>query len=167
MPGRIIQGIRQAKSKNPVFLLDEVDTRSKLLAYSPAAKVPILIDRSFPVWDSLAIMEYLHEANPEAGVWPEALQERARARSISAEMHSGLVRDNKRWQELLEMNEDKHDRELRFSFIGMKDPDPTAIKKAQIERKETLIKERSTFKRVVQHVDERWLKPQTPIKRFF
>ena len=79
------------KYEEELVLLDQPDTRSKLLGYSPAAKVPILIDRSFPVWDSLAIMEYLHEANPEAGIWPEPLQERARARSISAEMHSGLA----------------------------------------------------------------------------
>ncbi|MEO1104138.1 MAG: glutathione S-transferase N-terminal domain-containing protein, partial [Pseudomonadota bacterium] len=34
--------------------LDMEDTRARLLAFSPAAKVPILIDRSFSVWDSLA-----------------------------------------------------------------------------------------------------------------
>ncbi|GAB5375144.1 MAG: glutathione S-transferase family protein [Acuticoccus sp.] len=70
--------------------LDQADTRATLLSYSPAAKVPILIDRSYTVWDSLSIIEYLAEHEPDAGIWPEDPQDRARARSISCEMHSGF-----------------------------------------------------------------------------
>jgi glutathione S-transferase len=59
--------------------------------YSPAGRVPVLIDDDFAVWDSLAIAEYLHEKFPERGVWPAAMRARARARSICAEMHAGFA----------------------------------------------------------------------------
>ncbi|MEM8552487.1 MAG: glutathione S-transferase family protein [Pseudomonadota bacterium] len=70
--------------------LDTPETRGRLLAYSPAALVPILVDRSFAVWDSLAIIEHLAEAVPDKAIWPEDRQERARARSLACEMHSGF-----------------------------------------------------------------------------
>ncbi|MEM0906965.1 MAG: glutathione S-transferase family protein [Pseudomonadota bacterium] len=76
--------------KEDLVPLDQETTRATLLSYSPAAKVPILIDRSFAVWDSLAIVEYLAEAEPDKGIWPADVQERGRARSLSAEMHSGF-----------------------------------------------------------------------------
>ena len=69
--------------------LDEEDTRRKVLTYSPAGQVPVLVHRSFAVWDSLAIIEYLAEVRADAGIWPEDLQQRAVARSLSAEIHSG------------------------------------------------------------------------------
>ena len=53
-------------------------------------KVPTLWDGSQPIWDSLAICEYLAECYPEAGLWPTDRVARATARSISAEMHSGF-----------------------------------------------------------------------------
>jgi len=53
--------------------------------------VPILIDGETTVWDSLAIIEYLAERFPDARLWPENRAERAHARSISAEMHSGFL----------------------------------------------------------------------------
>ncbi len=59
--------------------------------YSPAARVPVLIDDGFAVWDSLAIVEYLHEKFPDRGVWPAEPKARARARSVCAEMHSGFA----------------------------------------------------------------------------
>jgi glutathione S-transferase len=62
--------------------------KQELLKHSPAGKVPTLKDGGLVVWDSLAIMEYLAEKNPK--VWPAAPAERARARSVSAEMHSGF-----------------------------------------------------------------------------
>ena len=62
--------------------------KERLLGYSPAAKVPILIDGERRVWDSLAILEYLAESHPS--LWPAAPAARAVARSISAEMHSGF-----------------------------------------------------------------------------
>ncbi|MFZ1909501.1 MAG: glutathione S-transferase family protein [Burkholderiales bacterium] len=62
--------------------------KERLLGYSPAAKVPILIDGERRVWDSLAILEYLAESHPS--LWPAAPAARAAARSISAEMHSGF-----------------------------------------------------------------------------
>ena len=64
-------------------------SKAKILAYSPAGKVPCLVDGNLRVWDSLAIMEYLAERHP--GVWPADAALRARARSISAEMHSGFA----------------------------------------------------------------------------
>jgi glutathione S-transferase len=59
-------------------------------AYSPNGLVPCLHDDGFAVPDSLAIMEYINDKHPEAGVWPKDLQARARARCVAAEMHSGF-----------------------------------------------------------------------------
>jgi glutathione S-transferase len=65
--------------------------RREVARYSPAGRVPVLVDDDgFAVWDSLAIAEYLHERFPEAGVWPQAARDRARARCLAAEMHSGF-----------------------------------------------------------------------------
>lgn len=66
------------------------DLRERLLRHSPAAKVPVLIDGPLTVWDSLAICEYVSEQYLGGRGWPESSGSRAHARSISAEMHSGL-----------------------------------------------------------------------------
>ena len=58
---------------------------------SPAQRVPVLIDEGFAIWDSLAIIEYLHDKFPAHGIWPTDLRQRARARSICAEMHAGFI----------------------------------------------------------------------------
>ena len=57
---------------------------------SPAGRVPILVDGELVVWDTLAIAEYLAEVHPEHALWPRDRGERARARSLAAEMHSGF-----------------------------------------------------------------------------
>jgi glutathione S-transferase len=61
---------------------------------SPSRMVPVLWEgepgEGFATWDTLAIMERLHELFPAAGVWPRDAQARARARSICAEFHSGF-----------------------------------------------------------------------------
>jgi len=64
------------------------ESKRELLQYSPAGKVPCLVDGELRVWDSLAILEYLAERHP--GLWPAEATLRARARSVSAEMHSGF-----------------------------------------------------------------------------
>ncbi|MBX3642788.1 MAG: glutathione S-transferase family protein [Rubrivivax sp.] len=64
--------------------------RRTVARVSPAGRVPVLVDDGFAVWDTLAIAEYLHERFPAAGVWPEAPQARARARTLCAEMHAGF-----------------------------------------------------------------------------
>jgi glutathione S-transferase len=65
--------------------------KQRILSFTPAGKVPALIDGEVTVWDSLAIIEYLAERFPEAGLWPKDRAARAMARSISAEMHSGFM----------------------------------------------------------------------------
>lgn len=67
----------------------EADKR-RILEVSPSGKVPVLIDGDITIWDSLAIIEYLAERFPDAGLWPEARPHRAHARAISAEMHGGF-----------------------------------------------------------------------------
>jgi len=64
--------------------------RQAVARFSPAGRVPVLVDEGFAVWDSLAIVEYLHEHFPGRGVWPAAAQDRARARCLAAEMHAGF-----------------------------------------------------------------------------
>jgi glutathione S-transferase len=65
--------------------------KDHILSFSRSGKVPILIDGEVTVWDSLAIIEHLAERFPQARLWPEDDTERAHARSISAEMHSGFL----------------------------------------------------------------------------
>jgi glutathione S-transferase len=72
------------------FAPDSTFKRS-VLALSPAGKVPILVeDDGFSVWDTLAIAEYVAERHPEKALWPRDARQRARARSVCAEMHSGF-----------------------------------------------------------------------------
>ncbi|WP_088285805.1 glutathione S-transferase [Ideonella sp. A 288] len=61
--------------------------------FSPTGRVPCLIDGERTVWDSLAITEYLAEADHR--VWPSDPGARAWARCAAAEMHSGFhhIRD--------------------------------------------------------------------------
>jgi len=74
----------------PLYTDDPAD-KQRILSYSHAGKVPVLVDGDVKVWDSLAIIEYLAERFPERKLWPEDRPMRAHARSISAEMHSGFL----------------------------------------------------------------------------
>ena len=68
----------------------ESDFKKTINPITPVGKVPTLVDDGFVVWDTLAIAEYLAEKFPEKNLWPEGIQQRARARSVCAEMHSGF-----------------------------------------------------------------------------
>jgi len=70
----------------------EADSQFKktIAQLNPVAKVPVLVDGDLVVWDSLAIAEYLAETFPDKKLWPSAAADRARARSVCAEMHAGF-----------------------------------------------------------------------------
>ena len=70
--------------------LFDTEWDAAVASVSKAKKVPVLIDGDLSVWDSLAILEYLAERFPEAGIWPDDVRARAVARSVAAEMHSGF-----------------------------------------------------------------------------
>ncbi|MEA2892337.1 MAG: glutathione S-transferase [Bradyrhizobium sp.] len=65
--------------------------KQRILKFSRAGKVPVLVDGDVTIWDSLAIIEYIAERFPEARLWPQDAALRAHARSVSAEMHSGFA----------------------------------------------------------------------------
>jgi glutathione S-transferase len=64
--------------------------KTALARISPAGRVPVLVDGDLVVWDTLAIAEYLAETHPDRTLWPRDPKQRARARSVCAEMHSGF-----------------------------------------------------------------------------
>ncbi len=70
--------------------LRQPGTAEEIARYSPSGRVPVLIHGGLTIWDSLAICEYLAELAPEAHLWPRQRAERAVARAVSAEMHSGF-----------------------------------------------------------------------------
>ena len=73
--------------------LNHPGTNAAVLAHAPNSpgKIPCLIDDAgLAVWDSLAIAETLAERFPQLALWPHDAAARARARSVSAEMHSGF-----------------------------------------------------------------------------
>jgi glutathione S-transferase len=64
--------------------------RIELAKISPAGRVPVLVDDGLAIWDTLAIAEYVAEKFPALALWPADAKVRARARSVSAEMHAGF-----------------------------------------------------------------------------
>lgn len=80
-----VAGIAFSEERIPLY---GPGSKEKILAFSPAGKVPCLVDGDLRIWDSLSICEYLAEGNPS--LWPKERAARAHARSISAEMHSGF-----------------------------------------------------------------------------
>ena len=74
-----------------VISLDAADFKAKVGAVSGTGKVPVLIDNDVRVWESLAILEYLAEKFPAAGLWPADSAARAYARVIANEMHAGFL----------------------------------------------------------------------------
>jgi glutathione S-transferase len=65
--------------------------RTAIDKINPVGKVPVLVDDGLVVWDTLAIAEYVAEKYPAKNLWPQDAKQRARARSICAEMHSGFT----------------------------------------------------------------------------
>ena len=73
----------------PLF---EPGYKEKLFSYSEAGQVPILLDDTVTVWDSLAICEYVSEKYLDGAGWPADETPRAQSRACSAGMHAGFSR---------------------------------------------------------------------------
>ena len=73
------------------IVLDTETSAKEIAAFSAAGRVPILQLGDLTVWDTLAIAETVAERWPDKQLWPADPDERALARSISSEMHSGFA----------------------------------------------------------------------------
>ena len=69
---------------------DAPDFKPRSVAVSGTGKVPTLVDGEVKVWELLAILEYLAEKFPDAGLWPKDVAARAHARVVANEMHGGF-----------------------------------------------------------------------------
>jgi glutathione S-transferase len=69
---------------------DDAGGNPKFREFSPTGKVPVLVDGTTTVWESLSILEFLHDRYPRWGFWPSEDIARAHARSVAAEMHGGF-----------------------------------------------------------------------------
>lgn len=76
-----------------LVLLDEPGFKEAIFAAAPGSggTVPTLVDGEIAVWETLAICEYLHDTQPQAGIWPRDKAARAHARAIASEMHAGFT----------------------------------------------------------------------------
>jgi len=74
-----------------VISLNAPDFKARVSKVSGTGKVPVLSDGGIHVWESLAIIEYLAEKFPDAGLWPSDPAARAHARAVASEMHAGFV----------------------------------------------------------------------------
>ena len=83
-----VKGIPFGEKVIPLY---EPGSREEILKYSPAGKVPVLIDGDERVWESLAILEHLADRFPDAHLWPINAGARSHARVVATEMHAGFV----------------------------------------------------------------------------
>ena len=76
-----------------VEVVDAADpgSRAELLVLSPSFLVPALRHEGLTVWDTLAIAEYLNELYPSRCLYPKDRGQRALARSVAGEVHSGFA----------------------------------------------------------------------------
>jgi glutathione S-transferase len=70
--------------------LDTPEFTRGIARWSPSGRVPVLHRGELVVWDSLAIAEYVNETCLDGRGWPADAEQRAVARAVSAEMHSGF-----------------------------------------------------------------------------
>ena len=72
---------------------DSADWDDNIATLSPSRLVPVLWEGApgagFATFDTIAIVERLHELFPDAGVWPPDPRARSRARSLVADFHAG------------------------------------------------------------------------------
>jgi glutathione S-transferase len=73
-----------------VLQLHTPEFRQNVSALDVAGLVPVLVHGDIRIWDSLAICEYGSELCGGLG-WPPAIEQRAVARAVSCEMHSGFT----------------------------------------------------------------------------
>ncbi|HMT93306.1 glutathione S-transferase [uncultured Thiothrix sp.] len=83
-----VAGIPFDETILPFYHSDALDKLGE--RYQIPAKVPVIEDQGLIIWDSLAMLEYVHEQYPEKKLWPEDLALRTLARSAAAEMHSSF-----------------------------------------------------------------------------
>ena len=78
-----------------MFKFDSEDWARNIDALSPTGLVPVLWEgepgSGFATFDTVAILERLHELFPDAGVWPRDARARAHARSLVADFHAGYT----------------------------------------------------------------------------
>lgn len=70
--------------------LDTPEFFEEIPDLSPTRRVPVLWHRARCIWDSLAICEYVNEEFSKGALLPDDSADRAWARSVCAEMHSGF-----------------------------------------------------------------------------
>jgi len=80
--------LRRAALRTPAF--ERMKSEMAPARTVPAMRIASDDHEDVIVWDSLAMAETLAELGPNAGHWPRDPSERATARSIAAEMHSGF-----------------------------------------------------------------------------
>ncbi|MFI5399865.1 MAG: glutathione S-transferase family protein [SAR324 cluster bacterium] len=73
------------------IVLDRPGTAAEILKWSPAGRVPVLVDNGLTVHESIAILEYLNETRADGSLLPKGTGDRALCRSVSAEMHAGFA----------------------------------------------------------------------------
>ena len=88
-PWLLLQKSGLAFEEKRIALFDG-NYKQAILDHSGAGKVPVLVDEDVTVWDSLAICEYISDVYMQGEGWPVNPNERAIARSASAEMHAGF-----------------------------------------------------------------------------
>lgn len=72
-----------------LIYFDAPDYQAQIASWSPSRRVPVLVVGGLKVWDSLAICEYVAERTGYG--WPAEQADRALARAMAAEMHSGFA----------------------------------------------------------------------------
>lgn len=73
---------------------DSAEWESGIGRLSPTGLVPVLWEGEpgdgFCTFDTIAILERLHELHPDKAIWPKDARARSRARSLVATFHSGF-----------------------------------------------------------------------------
>lgn len=83
-----VAGIDFDEKVVPLFEADWIERKAEL----PSGTVPVFEHNGLVIWETLAILEYAAETWGEAMLWPTDKAARARARTVSSEMHAGFTK---------------------------------------------------------------------------